>query len=465
MIDEALIKDMAVRLGQLEAEAVRLRRTSAGGNKLIRQGTAIALPSGPGGAETDPIASAALVTHEAKTTGVHGVSNTADLPRLSALNTYTQKQTISAGGLALALTSATAAIEFGGDRRLARIASGLLGAAALRVTDASGSLSHLEALRIVASTYLEAHLGTDNRVTVGYDPDTVAAGARIAFGSALDASIGRASANEISTGTNEKLSSYGIALRGQRATGAADGLVSDDLSTVGQSILNALIDVKGDLIVGSADNTPARLAPGAADGHVLTRDSAESLGVKWAAIPGAGGSTDHGWVTSLPGSPASGDTCVLTDSLTAPTWWLELRYVSGLASHKWIVTGGTPLWSEITTAETSASTSYTNLSTTGPSITAAVGMIAAIELGAALGLFSGTNQTVRMSYSNDGSTPTDADAVLASLPASTSASSPMRPRQTVTIAATKALVAKYKTSGGTGIWSNRWMRLWPRRVG
>jgi len=50
------------------------------------------------------------------------------------------------------------------------------------------------------------------------------------------------------------------------------------------AIAKALIDAKGDLIVGTADNTPARLGVGS-NGQVLTADSNESTGMKWAAVP------------------------------------------------------------------------------------------------------------------------------------------------------------------------------------
>jgi len=50
-----------------------------------------------------------------------------------------------------------------------------------------------------------------------------------------------------------------------------------------------VINAKGDLLVGTADNTVARLAVGATANFVLMVDSSTATGLKWAAIPPSGG--------------------------------------------------------------------------------------------------------------------------------------------------------------------------------
>jgi hypothetical protein len=54
------------------------------------------------------------------------------------------------------------------------------------------------------------------------------------------------------------------------------------MATDTNAIQNAIVDAKGDLIAASAADTPARLAVGA-NGTILTADSAEATGLKWAA--------------------------------------------------------------------------------------------------------------------------------------------------------------------------------------
>ena len=46
---------------------------------------------------------------------------------------------------------------------------------------------------------------------------------------------------------------------------------------------DTIIDAKGDLIVGSADNTATRLAVGGTDGHILKVDSSTTTGLAWGA--------------------------------------------------------------------------------------------------------------------------------------------------------------------------------------
>lgn len=67
------------------------------------------------------------------------------------------------------------------------------------------------------------------------------------------------------------------------AQGDVTGLVTD----LAGKIPASLVDAKGDIIAATADNTVARLGVGT-NGHVLTADSAQATGLKWAAAGGGG---------------------------------------------------------------------------------------------------------------------------------------------------------------------------------
>jgi hypothetical protein len=81
-----------------------------------------------------------------------------------------------------------------------------------------------------------------------------------------------------------------------------------DFSWVAQddsnAIQNAIVDAKGDLIAATAADTPARLPVGT-NGQVLTADSAEATGLKWATSASGG-------MTVLASGSLSGSSLSLT---------------------------------------------------------------------------------------------------------------------------------------------------------
>jgi len=83
-------------------------------------------------------------------------------------------------------------------------------------------------------------------------------------------------------------------------------------------LLESLFDTKGDLIVASADNTPAKL-PAGTNGYLLTANSSATNGIEWAAapvsLPSQTGNT--GKYLTTDGSTASWATIVTDPSPTA----------------------------------------------------------------------------------------------------------------------------------------------------
>ena len=105
-------------------------------------------------------------------------------------------------------------------------------------------------------------------------------------------------------------------------TGISGGGTSGDV-TITNSMATA-IDAKGDLIVGTGADTFSKLSAGT-NGYLLTADSAEATGLKWAAAVSGGGMTQLGSTTTLSGTST---TITISD-----TGYINLFFiVSGVTS-------------------------------------------------------------------------------------------------------------------------------------
>ena len=178
--------------------------------------------------------------------------------------------------------------------------------------------------------------------------------------------------------------------------------------------------------------------------------------------PQLGGGTTA--VTALPGSPSDGDEIMFTDSLTAGTYHWHLRYVSGRASNKWVFIGGASMFSAVNSSESTTSTTYTDLTTSGPSVTLPVAGDYFIHFGALIN--GGTDNAQPVASFATSAAASDTNRI---------EGAPVSAEQTLISASRKvkmsgltaaAVTMKYKvTSAGSGTYNFRWLAATPIAIG
>lgn len=171
-------------------------------------------------------------------------------------------------------------------------------------------------------------------------------------------------------------------------------------------------------------------------------------------------------VTSLPTSPVDGQVIdYLADATNGILW--TLKYVAAASgAYKWLYRGGSVMAHDLqaTAGETTASTTYTELTTTGPTLTAPLAGDYMIGYGcqyftdtAFAGNFSslwlGTSSVV--ANSSCGGTPDVANEVATAF----------RQRLLTGVSAAQEIRMRYLVTAGTGNFSKRAMTMVPVRVG
>lgn len=187
-----------------------------------------------------------------------------------------------------------------------------------------------------------------------------------------------------------------------------------------------------------------------------------STWVTWPTPSGSGISL----VSSLPGSPADGAECYYQSAamVTAgmPPW--HLRYRSGSSSsYKWEVIAGRAIRADVATSESVGSASFTNLTTTGPTIALPLAGDYDVEIGARMTAPSGL--IAAMSYSIGATAAANADEMILDRTSGGNPSTTHRSMLKTGLSAVN-LQAKYRTGGASvGVWEARYIKATPLRVG
>jgi len=193
----------------------------------------------------------------------------------------------------------------------------------------------------------------------------------------------------------------------------ADGAVTAAKLDAAAVIQPAIVDAKGDLIAGTAADTVARLAVGT-NNQILVADSTQTTGLKWAS-----------------------QTVTAIDSAT------------------------------VTTNQGTNSTSYTDLTTAGPSVTLTTGTTAIVMFGARYNDDGNTGNDGYVSFAVSGATTVAASDTYAGFgdgTASVAASNlPLNYQYKITTltAGSNTFTLKYKKANGTGNagFSYRWITV------
>jgi hypothetical protein len=180
--------------------------------------------------------------------------------------------------------------------------------------------------------------------------------------------------------------------------GYLNGVTSAIQTQLDGKVDESLFDTKGDILVASADNTPAKLAAGT-NGYLLTANSAAANGVEWAAAPvSLPTQTDNaGKYLTTDGSTASWGTLVVpittgTSTVSANTaTTIDTTALSAFTSIEYMVS--LKQGSKIRTSKVVVQTDGTSVDMTEFAITETGGTIAGVVVSVAV---SSTNAVLQL---------------------------------------------------------------------
>ena len=188
----------------------------------------------------------------------------------------------------------------------------------------------------------------------------------------------------------------------------------------------------------------------------------------WSSYNSSGAAKTTGsptFVTSLPTGSDGQEVYYQADSSNGIIWHLRFRSVAsgGDATYGWEYVGGGAMFSEVTTTQSTASTSYIALTTAGPTVTLPLAGDYIVTIGVRASN-SGTGGPTA-SYDIGATGAVDADRITNDTPVTGGYNQmQMRSRRKNGLGAV-SLTMKYKSSGFTSTFSDRFITVTPIRVG
>jgi len=264
--------------------------------------------------------------------------------------------TASATSASASATSATAAATSATSAAASATAAATSAtSAAASATTAANSVAAIAGYATTASNSASAAATSASSAAT-----SATASATSASASATSATASATSASAAATSATSAAASATAA-----ATSAASAAVSaaSAAAAVTTAIQASIIDAKGDLIVGSAADTAARLGVGT-DGYILTAASTATYGLQWSAAPAGYLAPTIGTTVITSGTTVSTITAVTLDNATL-TGTLTAGASSGTSGQYLKSTGTGVQWGTVDALPSQTGNSGKYLTTNG----------------------------------------------------------------------------------------------------
>lgn len=281
-------------------------------------GSATAAATSAASAATSAASAATSATSASNSASAASTSATSAAASATAASTSASSAATSATAAATSATSAAASVS------------------AVETSAASAATSASSASTSASSALTSANSASASASAAATSATSAAASTSAA---AISASSAAASATAASTSASSASTSASSALTSANSAAVSAASAAAAVTTAIQA---SIIDAKGDLIVGSAADTAARLGVGT-DGYILTASSTATNGLTWSAAPAGYLAPTIGTTVVTSGTTVSTITAVTLDNATL-TGTLTASATSGTNGYLLTSTGTGVQW-------------------------------------------------------------------------------------------------------------------------